>query len=194
MIPSHHPSIHAALPRTLLVPFKFPPVLPPVAAISAGRAQVTLLHDSKNPAGQQALLQGESWKSCSCAERLAESEEGGCGKEPRQEAHLQHSAAAQEVLQLRALTVRAAGSLCSHSSSCQSRSCPSSPWSPGNGAQVPRGARLGNAARPSTSVSPYSFLVTSPYSPLPNPVSRNPTAQPSVRASHCLPLRNTPTH
>lgn len=135
-----------------------------------------------------------------CKERagraaLVQSEEGGCGKEPRQEAHLQHSAAAQEVLQLRALTVRAAGSLCSHSSSCQSRSCPSSPWSPGNGAQVPRGARLGNAARPSTSVSPYSLLVTLPYSSLPNPVSRNPTAQPSVRAtSHCLPLRNTPTH
>lgn len=46
-----------------------------------------------------------------------------------------------------ALTVTVGGSLCSHSSSCRSRSCPSSPASPSSAARGLRGARLGNAAR-----------------------------------------------
>lgn len=44
-------------------------------------------------------------------------------------------------------TVTVGGSLCSHSSSCRSRSCPSSPVSPASAGRGLRGARLGSAGR-----------------------------------------------
>lgn len=44
-------------------------------------------------------------------------------------------------------TVTVGGSLCSHSSSCRSRSFPSSPVSPASAGRGLRGARLGNAGR-----------------------------------------------
>lgn len=46
-----------------------------------------------------------------------------------------------------ALTVTVGGSLCSHSSSCRSRSFPSSPASPASAGRGLRGARLGSAGR-----------------------------------------------
>lgn len=103
---------------------------------------------------RQYCSTGVSWKSHLCAVHLAENglRREVC-EESHQKVHLQSSLAAQgEVAQLSTLTVRAGGSLCSHSSSCRSRSCPSSPGSPVSGARALRGARLGNATRQSTRV------------------------------------------
>lgn len=43
MIPAHHPSVHAALPRTILVPFKLPTVISPLTSIPAKTANSHLL-------------------------------------------------------------------------------------------------------------------------------------------------------